>query len=71
MPPNGSRRTLLAQMEMAVPHPDQVPAFVTNREELRRWKLVFGITRAICQRDDPVFARQLFFSDMPTDDPDD
>lgn len=55
-------------MEMAEPHPDQVPAFVKNDDDLRRFKIVFGITRAVCQRDDPVFARQLFFSDIPTDD---
>lgn len=55
-------------MEMAEPHPDQIPSFITNDEQLRRWKLCWGITRAIAQRDDPVFCRQLYNGDLPTDD---
>jgi hypothetical protein len=30
--------------------------------------LCFAMTRAICQRDDSVFCRELYFGDLPTDD---
>jgi hypothetical protein len=50
------------------PHPDQIPAFVTNDEELRRFRLCFGIGRGICGRNDPIFVAELFHGDLPTDD---
>lgn len=49
------------------PHPDQIPAFVMTDADLERWRLCFAITRAVAQRDDPVFARELYFGDLPTD----
>jgi hypothetical protein len=52
------------------PHPDQIPSWVTTDMQRQRFLLCFAIGRAICQRDDPVFVRQLFEGDLPTDDPD-
>jgi hypothetical protein len=50
-----------------MPLPSQYPPFVTNDEQKRRWELCFAITRIVAQHDDPIFARQLFFSDFATD----
>ena len=50
------------------PHPAQVPRWVTDDEQRRRFDLCFAITRAVCQRDDPIFVRELFHGDLPTDD---
>lgn len=47
----------------------EIPMFVTNDDELVRWRLCVGITRMIAQRDDHRFARELFFGDIATDGP--
>lgn len=50
------------------PTEDQYPPFVNTRDERARFDLCFALTRLIAQRDDPVFCRQLYSSDMPTGD---
>jgi hypothetical protein len=40
---------------------------MTTPAALERWNLCFAITRAAAQRDDSVFARQLYFGDLATD----
>lgn len=50
------------------PHPAQIPAWADDEW---RFRLCFAIARAITLRDfDPVFVRELYFGDLPTDDVD-
>jgi len=58
----------MADLEIITPHPDQVPSFVADAEQYRRFVICFSITRAVAQRDDVLFCRELYFSDMPTGD---
>jgi ADP-ribosyl-[dinitrogen reductase] hydrolase len=46
----------------------EFPMFVVNAAQRQRWRLVLGITRKIAGRDDLIFAEQLYFGDLPTDD---
>ena len=48
------------------PHRDQIPAWATDDA---RFRLCFAITRAVAQRDDPLFCKQLYDGDIPTDAP--
>lgn len=50
------------------PNAIQYPPFVTTEEQRDRYDVCFALTRMIAQNDDPVFCRQLYFSDMPTGD---
>lgn len=47
------------------PHPYQLPAWA---DDVPRFRLCFAIGRAICQRDDTVFVRELYTGDIPTHD---
>ena len=45
------------------PHPDQIPPWV---DDVDRFLFCFAIGRAICQRDDPKFVRELYAGDIPS-----
>lgn len=51
-----------------LPDDNQYPPFVITPEQRQRFDLCFALTRLIAQRDDPVFCRQLYFSDLATGD---
>jgi hypothetical protein len=51
-----------------LPAAGQIPPFVTNDDELRRFEWCFAIGRLVCARDDAAFVRELFHSEMPTTD---
>jgi hypothetical protein len=45
----------------------QIPPFITDDEQLRRWEWCFAVTRAYLGFDSPNWTRELFFSDIPVD----
>jgi hypothetical protein len=51
-----------------LPESGQIPFWIDKDADRERFKLVFAITRRFLGRDDPVFTRELFASDMPTGD---
>jgi hypothetical protein len=51
-----------------LPHPSQVPPVVKTDADRQRFDLCFALTRLLTGRDDPIFTRQLYFSDTPTGD---
>lgn len=53
-------------MDLPDLHPDQIPPFVVNDEDLLRWELVVATTLVIAHRFDLQFARELYFGDIPT-----
>jgi hypothetical protein len=52
------------------PAPGQIPSWINTDAQRQRFLLCFAIGRVICQRDDPVFVRELYEGDIPTDEPD-
>lgn len=42
------------------PHPAQIPPYV---KDLDRFRICFAITLRIAERYDPIFCRQLYYSD--------
>lgn len=51
-----------------LPDPSQVPPSVKTPEDLKRFQLCFAIGRMIAGRDDPLFVRELYASDIATGD---
>lgn len=49
--------------------PDEIPSYVTGEDELRRWKLCYGLTMSIAGKFDPLFCQELYLGDIPTDSP--
>ena len=58
-------RTRIPDDELPHLHADQIPPFITDDQQLYRWKVCAGITLKVCQRLDPVFWRELYDGDMP------
>jgi len=54
--------------ENLLPYEGQVPVYVQTDEQRQRFNLCFAIGRLICQRDDPIFVRQLYLDEdgLPT-----